>query len=232
MKQRSFFRQSLSYQNLDGFFGVGSFFVCVLFCFNSVGHGNIHPQQQTVFMAFVSQVQLSELLLVANIIKSVFMKPCRILFLALPLTQLYSFVTILGDSILGAGSYTSLPIFFVKRSGLITILSRENISVLPEDLEDSLSSSVAGPISEVMVEKQEQKQNVFSDCQYYLCGNPSFLGGLFYFFTQRFEYSESVSKIQEILQCLSVWGRCFFSLPLVGFFSQVYYRVSLSLVEC
>uniref|UniRef100_A0A803YGV9 Nuclear pore complex protein Nup133 n=1 Tax=Meleagris gallopavo TaxID=9103 RepID=A0A803YGV9_MELGA len=60
-----------------------------------------------------------------------------------------------GDSILGAGSYTSLPIFFAKRSGLITILSRENISVLPEDLEDSLSSSVAGPISEVMVEKLE-----------------------------------------------------------------------------
>ncbi|NXG42669.1 NU133 protein, partial [Psilopogon haemacephalus] len=53
-----------------------------------------------------------------------------------------------GDSILGAGSCTSLPIFFAKKSGLITILSRENISVLPEDLEDSLCSSVAGPRSE------------------------------------------------------------------------------------
>ncbi|XP_030355451.1 nuclear pore complex protein Nup133 isoform X2 [Strigops habroptila] len=53
-----------------------------------------------------------------------------------------------GDSILGAGSCTSLPIFFAKKSGLITILSRENISVLPEDLEDSLSCSVAGPRSE------------------------------------------------------------------------------------
>ncbi|NXG28084.1 NU133 protein, partial [Dromaius novaehollandiae] len=53
-----------------------------------------------------------------------------------------------GDSILGAGSCTGLPIFFVKKSGLITILSRENVSVLPEDLEDSLSSSVAGPNSE------------------------------------------------------------------------------------
>ncbi|XP_051468943.1 nuclear pore complex protein Nup133 isoform X1 [Apus apus] len=53
-----------------------------------------------------------------------------------------------GDSILGAGSCTSLPVFFTKKSGLITILSRENISVLPEDLEDSLSSSVAGPRSE------------------------------------------------------------------------------------
>ncbi|KAM6279105.1 nuclear pore complex protein Nup133 [Porphyrio hochstetteri] len=53
-----------------------------------------------------------------------------------------------GDSILGAGSCTGLPIFFTKKSGLITILSREGISVLPEDLEDSLSSSVAGPRSE------------------------------------------------------------------------------------
>ncbi|NXX51785.1 NU133 protein, partial [Tricholaema leucomelas] len=53
-----------------------------------------------------------------------------------------------GDSILGAGSCTSLPILFTKKSGLITILSRENISVLPEDLEDSLCSSVAGPGSE------------------------------------------------------------------------------------
>ncbi|NXH14436.1 NU133 protein, partial [Bucco capensis] len=53
-----------------------------------------------------------------------------------------------GDSILGAGSCTSLPIFFAKKSGLTTILSRENISLLPEDLEDSLSSSVAGPRSE------------------------------------------------------------------------------------
>ncbi|XP_065536370.1 nuclear pore complex protein Nup133 isoform X2 [Lathamus discolor] len=53
-----------------------------------------------------------------------------------------------GDRILGAGSCTGLPIFFAKKSGLTTILSRENISVLPEDLEDSLSCSVAGPRSE------------------------------------------------------------------------------------
>ncbi|KFQ17626.1 Nuclear pore complex protein Nup133, partial [Merops nubicus] len=53
-----------------------------------------------------------------------------------------------GDSILGAGSCTSLPIFFAKKSGLVTILSRESVSVLPEDLEDSLSSSIAGPRSE------------------------------------------------------------------------------------
>lgn len=66
--------------------------------------------------------------------------------------MLFCFFIILGDSILGAGSCTSLPIFFAKKSGLVTILSRENVSVLPEDLEDSLSSSVAGPRSEVIVE--------------------------------------------------------------------------------
>lgn len=135
-------------------------------------------------MVFVSQVQLWEFLLVPNKILSMFMKMCHIFFLLLHLTCLYSFVAISGDSILGAGSYTSLPIFFAKRSGLITILSRENVSLLPEDLEDSLSSSVAGPISEVMVEKQEQKQNVFLDSVY------------------------------SVLQYLSVWVRCFFSLPL------------------
>ncbi|NXX93452.1 NU133 protein, partial [Centropus bengalensis] len=54
----------------------------------------------------------------------------------------------LGDSILGAGSCNGLPIFFAKKSGHITILSRENISLLPEDLEDSLCSSVAAPRSE------------------------------------------------------------------------------------
>ncbi|KYO18784.1 nuclear pore complex protein Nup133 isoform X1 [Alligator mississippiensis] len=53
-----------------------------------------------------------------------------------------------GDSILGAGSCTGLPIFFTRKSGLVTIFSRENASVLPEDLEDSLSSSVAGPNNE------------------------------------------------------------------------------------
>ncbi|NXO00194.1 NU133 protein, partial [Rhinopomastus cyanomelas] len=53
-----------------------------------------------------------------------------------------------GDKILGAGSFNGVPVFFAKKSGLITILSRESASVLPEDLEESLSSSIAGPESE------------------------------------------------------------------------------------
>ncbi|XP_066472904.1 nuclear pore complex protein Nup133 [Tiliqua scincoides] len=51
----------------------------------------------------------------------------------------------LSDRILGAGSSSGLPIFFIRKSGLVAICSRENISVLPEDLEDSLASSVIEP---------------------------------------------------------------------------------------
>ncbi|XP_062980462.1 nuclear pore complex protein Nup133 [Elgaria multicarinata webbii] len=54
-----------------------------------------------------------------------------------------------GDRILGAGSSsTGLPIFFARKSGLVAIYSRETISVLPEDVEDSLASSVADPNDE------------------------------------------------------------------------------------
>ncbi|XP_061480465.1 nuclear pore complex protein Nup133 [Rhineura floridana] len=48
-----------------------------------------------------------------------------------------------GDRILGAGSCSGFPIFFTRKTGLVAIYSRENITVLPEDIEDSLTSSVA-----------------------------------------------------------------------------------------
>ncbi|XP_068403752.1 nuclear pore complex protein Nup133 isoform X2 [Eschrichtius robustus] len=56
-----------------------------------------------------------------------------------------------GDSILGAGSCGGVPILFSRNSGLVSITSRENVSVLVEDLEDSLASSVAGPGNESVV---------------------------------------------------------------------------------
>ncbi|KAM9245164.1 nuclear pore complex protein Nup133 [Dugong dugon] len=56
-----------------------------------------------------------------------------------------------GDSILGAGSYGGVPIIFSRNSGLMSIMSRENVSILAEDLEDSLTSSIAGPSNESMV---------------------------------------------------------------------------------
>lgn len=55
-----------------------------------------------------------------------------------------------GDGILGAGSCGGVPVLFSRNSGLVSVTSRENASMLAEDLEDSLASSVAGPSNEVM----------------------------------------------------------------------------------
>lgn len=60
------------------------------------------------------------------------------------------FSFLLGDRILGAGSCGGVPILFSRNSGLVSIAPRENVSMLAEDLEDSLASSVAGPSNEVM----------------------------------------------------------------------------------
>ncbi|XP_071997366.1 nuclear pore complex protein Nup133 [Engystomops pustulosus] len=49
-----------------------------------------------------------------------------------------------GDHIIGAGACSDLPIFFTRKSGLLAVVPRESVSVLPEDVEDSLSSSLAG----------------------------------------------------------------------------------------
>lgn len=65
-------------------------------------------------------------------------------------TYVCVFFFLLGDSILGAGSCGGFPILFSRNSGLVSITSREGVSILAEDLEDSLASSVAGPSNEVM----------------------------------------------------------------------------------
>ncbi|XP_075718631.1 nuclear pore complex protein Nup133 [Rhinoderma darwinii] len=49
-----------------------------------------------------------------------------------------------GDHIIGAGYCADMPVFFTRKSGLLAVVPRESISVLPEDVEDSLSSSLAG----------------------------------------------------------------------------------------
>ncbi|XP_053463567.1 nuclear pore complex protein Nup133 isoform X2 [Nycticebus coucang] len=56
-----------------------------------------------------------------------------------------------GDNILGAGSCGGIPVVFSRNSGLVSITSRENASILAEDLEDSLASSIAGPNNESMI---------------------------------------------------------------------------------
>ncbi|XP_037366089.1 nuclear pore complex protein Nup133 [Talpa occidentalis] len=67
-----------------------------------------------------------------------------------------------GDSILGAGSCGGVPILFSRNSGLVSVTSRENVSILAEDLEDSLASSVAGPGNESMVFETSTKNEMIA----------------------------------------------------------------------
>ncbi|KAI1896989.1 hypothetical protein AGOR_G00100590 [Albula goreensis] len=53
-----------------------------------------------------------------------------------------------GDRLLGAGCCADLPVFFSHNSGLVAVVARENASVLPETMEDSLCSSLAGTVPE------------------------------------------------------------------------------------
>lgn len=58
-----------------------------------------------------------------------------------------------GDGILGAGSCAGVPILFSRNSGLVSVTPRENVSLLAEDLEESLTSSVGGRGSEVRIRR-------------------------------------------------------------------------------
>uniref|UniRef100_A0A8W4FDU9 Nuclear pore complex protein Nup133 n=1 Tax=Sus scrofa TaxID=9823 RepID=A0A8W4FDU9_PIG len=67
-----------------------------------------------------------------------------------------------GDSILGAGSCGGVPILFSRNSGLVSITSRENVSILAEDLEESLASSIAGPGNESVVFETSTKNETIA----------------------------------------------------------------------
>ncbi|KAM4041959.1 nuclear pore complex protein Nup133 isoform 2-T2 [Anomaloglossus baeobatrachus] len=49
-----------------------------------------------------------------------------------------------GDDIIGAGSCEDLTVFFTRKSGLLAVVPRQSVSLLPVDVEDSLSCSLAG----------------------------------------------------------------------------------------
>ncbi|XP_063058946.1 nuclear pore complex protein Nup133 [Engraulis encrasicolus] len=53
-----------------------------------------------------------------------------------------------GDRLRGGGVCANLPVFFTQNSGLVAVVPRESASMLPEMMEDSLCSSVAGPGTE------------------------------------------------------------------------------------
>lgn len=50
---------------------------------------------------------------------------------------------------MGAGSCGGVPILFSRNSGLVSVTPRENVSLLAEDLEESLAYSVGGRGNEV-----------------------------------------------------------------------------------
>ncbi|XP_060755074.1 nuclear pore complex protein Nup133 [Neoarius graeffei] len=50
-----------------------------------------------------------------------------------------------GDRIRGGGVCADLPVFFSQINGLVAVVPRESASILPETMEDSLCTSLAGP---------------------------------------------------------------------------------------
>ncbi|XP_053568255.1 nuclear pore complex protein Nup133 [Bombina bombina] len=97
-----------------------------------------------------------------------------------------------GDNILGAGSCAGLPIFFSKRSGLMAVVPRENVSMLPEELEESISASLAGPTNQgnlIGISKSEDiahddktkllKASFLQYCRKDILGAQSMVDGLF-----------------------------------------------------
>ena len=52
-------------------------------------------------------------------------------------------LSVSGDGVRGGGCCANLPVFFSQNSGLVAVVARESVSILPETMEDSLCSSLA-----------------------------------------------------------------------------------------
>ncbi|XP_076851304.1 nuclear pore complex protein Nup133 [Brachyhypopomus gauderio] len=50
-----------------------------------------------------------------------------------------------GDRLRGGGVCANLPVFFSQNNGLVAVVARDSASILPETMEESLCTSVAGP---------------------------------------------------------------------------------------
>ncbi|KAK0135018.1 Nuclear pore complex protein Nup133 [Merluccius polli] len=57
-----------------------------------------------------------------------------------------------GDGVRGGGCCGDLPIFFSQNSGLVAVVARQTVSILPETMEDSLCSSLAAAPEASMME--------------------------------------------------------------------------------
>ncbi|XP_055060276.2 nuclear pore complex protein Nup133 isoform X1 [Misgurnus anguillicaudatus] len=96
-----------------------------------------------------------------------------------------------GDRICGAGVCEGLPVFFSQNSGLVVVTARESASLLPENMEESLCTSVAGPEGTTletppkidMVANEDKtkllKQAFLQFCRHDLIGAQSMVDNLF-----------------------------------------------------
>ncbi|XP_069036150.1 nuclear pore complex protein Nup133 [Lepisosteus oculatus] len=67
-----------------------------------------------------------------------------------------------GDRLLGGGCCADLPIFFSQSSGLVAVVAREGVSVLPETVEDSLCSSLAEAAQEASTTEGSSKMETIA----------------------------------------------------------------------
>ncbi|MBN3324083.1 NU133 protein, partial [Atractosteus spatula] len=67
-----------------------------------------------------------------------------------------------GDRLLGGGCCADLPIFFSQSSGLVAVVAREGVSVLPETVEDSLCSSLAEAAQEASATEGPSKMETIA----------------------------------------------------------------------
>ncbi|XP_028828633.1 nuclear pore complex protein Nup133 [Denticeps clupeoides] len=83
-----------------------------------------------------------------------------------------------GDHIRGGGVCANLPVFFSQNNGLVAVVARESASILPETMEDSLCSSLAGAApeggavetpSKIEIVAQEDKTKVLKSAFLQFC---------------------------------------------------------------
>lgn len=79
-------------------------------------------------------------------------------------------MTLLGDRIRGGGVCANLPVFFSQMNGLVAVVPRESASILPETMEDSLCTSLAGPGPEVRISstltKKDSHRNIYTELKF------------------------------------------------------------------
>lgn len=63
-----------------------------------------------------------------------------------------------------------MPVFFSQMNGLVAVVPRESASILPETMEDSLCTSLAGPGPEVRISstltEKDSHRNIYTELKF------------------------------------------------------------------